>query len=130
MSNNWLYLSLEEVLLLHIKEIDRFGGSHGIRDRGLLLSAIAQAELSLFDELVYKTAYEVAATYAYHVIKNHPFIDGNKRIGILVAITFIGINGLHINTDNQELYNLAMDIAASKIDKEAVIKFFKDRINK
>lgn len=128
MNNSWLYLSLEEVLLLHKKEIDRFGGSHGIRDRGLLLSAIAQAELSLFGDLVYKNAYEVAGTYAYHIIKNHPFIDGNKRIGILAAMTFLQINDMHIQTDHEELYDLAIDIASSKIDKEAVIAFFKDRI--
>lgn len=128
MIKNWLYLSLEEILLLQKMELNRFGGSHGIRDKRLLISAIGQAELVLFDEPVYKHAYEIAAVYVYHIIKNHPFIDGNKRVGILVAITFLRINGLNVQTNNKELYNLAIDIASSKIDKQTVMKFFKDRI--
>lgn len=128
MIKSWLYLSLEEILLLQKMEIDRFGGSHGVRDKGLLISAIGQAELFLFDEPVYKHAYEIAAVYVYHIIKNHPFIDGNKRIGVLVAITFLRINNLNIHTNNKELYDLAIDIASSRIDKQTVMKFFKDRM--
>jgi len=126
--DRWLYLSLDEVLLLHKKEIARFGGSSGVRDNGLLLSALGQAELFLFGELVYKNAYEIAAMYVYHIIKNHPFIDGNKRTGILAGLVFLRINNLDLITNNEELYAFAMDIAASRITKDSVIEFFKHRV--
>lgn len=126
MDNKLLYLSFDEIIQLHKKEIDIFGGSHGIRDRNLLYSAIGQADLFLFGEPFYKDAYIIAAVYAYHIIKNHPFVDGNKRTGILVSLIFLQMNNVNLVATKDEIYNLAIDIAASRINKDDVIQFFKE----
>lgn len=79
------FLTIDQVCLFHDDAIMMYGGSVGIRDLGLLESALAQPQMVLFGEPLCKDVYEVAAAYCFHIIKNHPFIDGNKRTGMLAA---------------------------------------------
>lgn len=123
--NQIVFMLLEDVLLLHKKVMERFDSKIAlVRDRGLLESAVAQAQASAFGEYLHKDIYEMAAAYCYHIIKNHPFVDGNKRTGLLTALTFLAKNGIEINATFDELYIFALDVASSKISKEAIAKFF------
>ena len=86
------FLSVEDVLSLHEDAIDAWGGTHGIRDRGLLESAVGAAmNVALYDAAA--DVYDVAAAYAYHVAQNQPFLDGNKRAGLGAAAAFLFVNG-------------------------------------
>jgi len=89
------FLSVEDVLSLHEDAIDAWGGTHGIRDRGLLESAVGAAmNLALYDPAA--DLYDVAAAYAYHVAQNQPFLDGNKRAGLAAAAAFLVVNGVDL----------------------------------
>jgi death-on-curing protein len=108
------FLTINKIIELHKRLIDRFGGMHGIRDDNLLDSAVTYPRMlyTLGNE---KNIYLLAAAYAYHLIKNHPFIDGNKRIGTLAMITFLAMNDHDISIPNARLYELAMLTATSQI---------------
>lgn len=118
-----IFLTVQDVLAIHEEAVKNFGGLHGIRDIKLLESAVAQPEIKIFGEYACKDMYEMAAAYAYHIIKNHPFLDGNKRTGIITALTFLDANGVFIQ-ETQKLYDLALGIAASKTSKPEIAQFF------
>lgn len=80
------FFSVQEVIDIHNYTVERYGGAYGIRDQALLESAIAQPEMILFGSYIHEDIWHMAAAYAFHIIKNHPFIDGNKRAGTLTAI--------------------------------------------
>ncbi len=88
------FLALDQVVALHRMQIDQFGGSHGVKDEGLLLSALAQPESGFGDQYFHKDLYEMAAAYLFHLVKNHAFHDGNKRIAALTSAVFLQVNGL------------------------------------
>ncbi len=97
-----LFLRLEDVLELHKELIDRNGGSHGIRDQGLLESAIQQPEASFDGTYLHADLASMAAAYLYHLVENHPFVDGNKRIGFAACMAFLAINNTSVNVDLDE----------------------------
>ncbi|MCC7441864.1 MAG: type II toxin-antitoxin system death-on-curing family toxin [Bdellovibrionales bacterium] len=90
------FLTFEQVLALHKIQIEQFGGSHGVKDEGLLLSALAQPEAGFREEYLHKDLQEMAAAYLFHLVKNHAFNDGNKRIAALTASVFLQVNGLKV----------------------------------
>jgi death-on-curing protein len=95
------FLSVEDVLSLHEDAIDAWGGTHGIRDRGLLESAVGAAmNVALYDAAA--DAYDVAAAYAYHVAQNQPFLDGNKRAGLGAAAAFLFVNGIDLGDRDED----------------------------
>jgi len=116
---------MHEALKLHKKSLHMFGGIAGVRDMNLLESALAQPQMMLFGEYVYADIFQMGAAYCFHMIKNHPFLDGNKRAGLLVALSFLRKNNIEIEADQDELYLLAMHTAASQIEKEAITHFFR-----
>lgn len=122
------FLSLEEVLELHDQVIEEFGGIYGIRDRNLLESAVAQPELFIFGSYVHPEIYDMAAAYLFHIIKNHPFCDGNKRTGLVAAIIFLKINGFSLTMDFDSLYDLTIKVACSELYKEQIAAFFSKNI--
>ena len=108
-------LSKEQVIKIHNMLISQTGGSDGIRDEGLLESAL-NAPFQTFDgEYIYRTIKAKAAKLGYFLVKNHPFIDGNKRIGILVMITFLEINGVEVTCTDEELITLGLGLADGTI---------------
>jgi death-on-curing protein len=114
------FLELDEVLEIHAEQIAAFGGSPGVRDRGLLESALAQPSATAFGELLHHDLFEMAAAYLFHLVKNHAFIDGNKRTGLVAALSFLEINGVDTTVfDTDELYGLTMGVADGRIDKAA-----------
>ena len=80
------FLDVDDVLELHSAQLERYGGASGLRDRGLLESAVAQPQSSFAGQFAHEGLYEMAAAYLFHICRNHPFVDGNKRAGLLAAV--------------------------------------------
>lgn len=120
-----LFLTMEEVLEIHEDQITNYGGSLGIRDQGLLESALAQPQASFSGEYLHKDIFEIAAAYGYHLVENHPFTDGNKRLGIVSALVFLDLNGIEIEVENDILERFTLDLAAGKVAKEQLAEFFR-----
>jgi death-on-curing protein len=119
------FLTLDEALAIHADQIERYGGSLGIRDRGLLESALAMPEATYSEEEFYPTLHEKAAAYLFHLVKNHPFVDGNKRVGLAVALSFLGINDALIAATDEELVELVLGVAESRYGKPDVAVFLR-----
>lgn len=94
-----LFLTREEVLLIHADQIQKYGGDSALRDSGLLESALAQPQAAFEGQWLCKSLVEMAAAYLYHIVQNHPFLDGNKRTGTVAALVFLELNGLELNAD-------------------------------
>lgn len=107
-----IYLEKDEIILLHDEQIERFGGSYGIRDEGLLDSALS-APFQTFEGVdLYPSLVEKAARLSYGLVHNHPFVDGNKRIGAHALLSFLDVNGLPLNTDDKEMAKFFWEIAS------------------
>lgn len=119
------FLDTSHVILLHEIAITNFGGSGGIRDMNLLESAVVQPQLFLFGQYVHSDIFDMAAAYSFHSIKNHPFVDGNKRTGILSALTFLELNGIILPQNFSNLYEFALEVADSTLNKEQISDFYR-----
>lgn len=114
-------LTKTQILKMHQLLIKETGGSEGISDESLLDSAL-NAPFQMFDgQDLYKTVRAKAAQLAFFFIKNHPFVDGNKRIGTLAMIVFLEVNGIEINCTDDELINLGLGVAKGSIDNKALL---------
>jgi death on curing protein len=111
------FLTLDEVIESHAEQIAAYGGSEGIRDIGLLQSALAQPEATFGGQLLHADLFELAAAYLFHIVQNHPFIDGNKRVGLESALLFLEMNGQSIESDDDELVDLVFQTAQGKMTK-------------
>ena len=109
-----IILSIEQIILMHSMLISETGGLDGIRDKGLLDSAV-NAPFQTFGEELYKSTEAKAARLAFLLVNNHPFVDGNKRTGILAMITFLELNGTSINYTDEDLIKIGLDLAAGKM---------------
>ena len=118
---------LDEVIEIHKYQIDKYGGIEGIRDLDLLKSAIDMPRSGIGNEFFHKNIFEMASAYLYHIIKNHPFLDGNKRVAFGAMDIFLQMNGLILKADENELYKLIIDIASGKdISKFQIANFLKE----
>lgn len=122
-----LFLNLQQVQLIHARQIARFGGSTGVRDLGLLQSAIAQAPSQFSGQFLHADLHEMAAAYLFHLVKNHPFLDGNKRVALESALVFLWINGLRVRATSNELVDLVLGTISGAFDKPAIANFFRSR---
>lgn len=122
------FFTLDEVLAIHADQIERYGGSLGIRDRGLLESALAMPQASYSGEELHPSLHEKAAAYLFHLVKNHPFVDGNKRVGLAVALAFLGINDTFIAATDEELVELVLGVAESRFVKPDVAVFLRSHV--
>jgi len=121
---------LPDIRLLHNDLIARFGGMPGIRDEGLLISALAQPEATFGGELLHSTIYEQAAAYLYHLAKNHPFVDGNKRTAFAVMDIFLRMNGYKIKLTNPQIYHLVLQVVQDDMSKENLANYLEQVIEK
>ncbi len=117
-----LFPHKDEVLAIHRQLLERFGGPPGIRDEGALDSAL----LSAANRQHYEGADLAicAATYAFHLTRNHPFVDGNKRIGAAVAEIFLRLNGARLDASDDEIVTLFLGIAAGTVSRDEVEQLF------
>ncbi len=116
-------LSKRQVLLIHEQLIRETGGSQGLRDEGLLESALAAPFQSFDGEDAFPSIYQKAARLGYGLIKNHPFVDGNKRIGTHVMLVFLALNDIALSYTQEELTQIILVIAASEKKYEDLLKW-------
>ncbi len=109
-----IYLSAEQLLFLHARLVDETGGSHGVRDLKMLLSALGRPGASYETRDLYTNIYTKAAALMDSLIRNHPFLDGNKRTGIAAAAMFLRMNGYQLEATNTELEEFTLGVAQSK----------------
>lgn len=120
-----VFLTLVEVLEIHKDQIEHYGGDSGVRDLGLLQSAIAQPQATFGRQWLHKDIYAMAAAYAFHIAQNQPFWDGNKRAGLASAIVFLELNGITILDPKEKLHEAIIAIAKRKMDKEGLTEVLK-----
>ncbi len=113
-----LFLTLVEVIEIHKSQINLYGGTRGIRDISLLQSAIAQPQMSFSGEFLHADIYLMAAAYAFHICNNHPFLDGNKRVGLAASLVFLEMNGITIDDPKQKLLTAMLSMAQGKLTKD------------
>ena len=124
------YLTVDEVILIHDRLIEQSGGSNGLRDRGALESAVHQPNASFGGELLYPTIHEQAAALAFSLVNNHPFIDGNKRIGHAAMEVFLVINGYEIDADVDEQEVTFLNLAAGSVSRDQLVFWIQDHLKK
>ena len=120
-----LFLTLDEVVMIHRDQIDRYGGSPGVRDWGLLQSAVAMPAASFGGQLLHADPCEMAAAYLFHIVQNHPFIDGNKRVGAVAADVFLSLNGQLLIADEDDYADLVLAVARGETSKSAAAEFLR-----
>ncbi|MBI4596134.1 MAG: type II toxin-antitoxin system death-on-curing family toxin [Candidatus Tectomicrobia bacterium] len=121
-----VFLGLDEVIEIHDDQIKRYGGLPGVRDIDLLKSAIAMPPAGFGGEYLHTDVFEMASAYLFHIVRNHPFVDGNKRTGAVTSIVFLLMNGVELHADEDSFEKMVLSVAEGKIDKAAVAQFFKD----
>jgi death on curing protein len=123
-----LFLTLDEVVAIHRDQVERYGGSTGVRDWNLLQSAIAMPLATFGGQFLHTDLVEMAAAYLFHLVQNHPFIDGNKRVGAASSIVFLTVNEIEFRADQDELVELVLSVARGELSKSAVAEFFRAHI--
>ena len=118
-----MLLTVDEIISLHEKLIMKTGGSNGLRDRGLLESAVYSADSAFGDVEVYPSVEEKAARLAFAITGNHPFVDGNKRIGIFIMLLTLRLNGISLAYTQSELIALGFNIASNALDYSAILNW-------
>ena len=119
------FLALAEVIDIHADQLRRYGGQGGVRDLGLLQSALAQPEASFSGAWLHRDLHDMAAAYAYHLSQNHPFIDGNKRTALASALVFLELNGVSIADPKGRLKAAMLAVASGTFDKIQLAALFR-----
>jgi death-on-curing protein len=119
------FLTLDEALALHADQIDRYGGSVGVRDVGLLEAALATPQASFGGEYLHDGLAEIAAAYLFHLARNHPFVDGNKRVALAAAIAFLGLNGFWLDADPDDLADRVLRVAQGDMPKAELAEYIR-----
>ena len=123
-----LFLTLDEVVSIHRDQIERYGGSRGVRDWGLLRSAVAMPAATFGGQLLHTDLCEMAAAYLFHIVQNHPFIDGNKRVGAVAADVFLMLNGLLLTASQDDYAELILAVARGDTGKSAAAEFLRSHV--
>ena len=114
-------LSKEQVLRLHNALLETFGGTAGVRDDGLLESALNAPFATFGGQYLYPSVQAKAAQLGFGLVCNHPFVDGNKRIGMYVMLTFLEVNGIRLDCANDEVVEVGLAVASGAMDYEALL---------
>ncbi|MBU6173710.1 MAG: type II toxin-antitoxin system death-on-curing family toxin [Planctomycetes bacterium] len=122
------FLDIDHTMRLHRSLIETYGGSEGIRDVGLLHSALAMPQASFGGEFLHRDLFEMAAAYLYHLVQNHPFIDGNKRTGAAAAIIFLSMNDMDLIVEEEPLVDLVLQVACGAVGKQEVAAFMRTHV--
>lgn len=124
------FLDKNTLLIFHKDQLERYGGKQGLRDEGLLESALAQPQASFGGEYVHQYLFHMAAAYGFHICQNHPFFDGNKRTALISMYMFLYVNGYKLIADKKSLFALIMDLANGKVTKEELTEYLKKHSEK
>jgi death on curing protein len=121
-----IFLNFGEIIEIHNDQISRYGGHPGIRDIELLKSAAAIPAAGVNGDYFHTDIYQMAAAYLFHIVRNHAFVDGNKRTGAVASVVFLLLNGIELNADEESFGNTVLAAAEGKIDKAAIARFFRN----
>ena len=113
------FLGLEEIIEIHQDLFKQYGGASGVRDMGLLQSALAMPRAQFGGQFLHADLFEMAAAYCFHIVQNHAFVDGNKRTGAAAADIFLTLNGLTLHADNRTYEKVVLAIGSGQADKSA-----------
>ncbi|PKK88096.1 MAG: type II toxin-antitoxin system death-on-curing family toxin [Candidatus Wallbacteria bacterium HGW-Wallbacteria-1] len=117
------FLTLPEILEIHRDQINRYGGIPGIRDLALLKSAMAMPMATYSEEYLHTTIFEMAAAYLFHLVRNHPFLDGNKRVGAVATLIFLDLNGYEFLCPEDEFADAVIALASGDLGKAEATLF-------
>jgi death-on-curing protein len=120
------FLTLDEVLALHADQIERYRGTLGLRDLGLLKSALATPRATFGGAFLHPSLEEMTAAYLYHLVQNHPFADGNKRVGLASAIAFMGLSDRWLEAPEDEIVELVLGVGSGRVSKAEVAVFVRE----
>lgn len=119
-----LFLTFAEIIEIHDYQIEHFGGSDGLRSVELLKSAIGMPSSTFSGEYLHSSIPEMAAAYLFHLVENHPFLDGNKRVGAMASLVFLDLNGYEFDATDEQFTDLVMQVASGNMLKSDVVLFF------
>lgn len=119
------YLSVDDVLHIHRLQIEQFGGQHGVRDLGLIESAVAMPMASFGGQSLHRDIFDKASAYVFHLAQNHPFLDGNKRVAAATGIVFLKVNGQALLAPPPEYTELVLNVAQGTTQKPEIAEFFR-----
>lgn len=119
------FLRVDDVLQIHQDQIDRYGGSPDLRDPGLLASAADAPQATFNGNYLHKDIFEMAAAYLFHIVQNHPFVDGNKRTGAAAALVFLDLNGIELEIEDDTLADHVLAVAQGRVSKSEVATFLR-----
>jgi len=119
------FIPAEIVPIIHADLLQRYGGRLGIRDPKLLDSALAQPKMTAGGKFLHKTLFDKAAAYGFHICRNHPFVDGNKRVAFVLMDIFLQKNGWEITVSEEEAYLMVMQLADGKLSKTQLARWLK-----
>lgn len=117
-----IFITLFQTIFINQQQIELFGGSLGLRDQGLLEAAIEMPAQGFEDEYLHEFPFEMAAAYLFHISKNHPFLDGNKRTALNVCLTFLALNGYECTMPNKALEDFTVEVATGQNTKSQIAK--------
>jgi death-on-curing protein len=120
-----VFLTVTMTLRIHEDQIQRYGGDPGVRDLGLLESAVAMPQAGAKGQYFHTDIFEMAAAYLFHLVKNHPFADGNKRVGAMAGYVFLGLNGIAVAASEESFGDIVLAVAEGKATKSAGAEFFR-----
>lgn len=125
MTSQIYFLDLEQVLVIHTDQIERYGGSHGLRDLGLLESAIYRPQTTFGGQDLYPSIFNKAAALFQSLIMNHPFVDGNKRTATTSVLVFLETNGYSLKVAQKELVKFVLKAEKEDLDAEQISSWLK-----
>ena len=130
MTSHIAFLRVEDIQEVHRQVIQAYGGDAGLRDRGLLESAVAMPRSTFGGCELHGNLSEKAAAYFFHLCANHPFVDGNKRVAVAASELFLLINSHELVADDDALEQLALGTAGGQVSKAQVVEFFRSRVER
>ena len=122
-----VFLTLDEVLALHGDQIQRYGGGPGLRESSLLCSALGAVSATFDGRFLHQSLFEMAAAYLFYLAQNHPFVDGNKRTALASALTFLWMNDVELDADEDALTDLVLGVAAGRTTKAEIAVFLQSQ---
>ncbi len=125
MKSEPIFLTFAEIIEIHNYQIENFGGASGVRDMELLKSALGMPSATFGGTFLHPTIYEMAAAYLFHLVENHPFVDGNKRVGAMAALVFLDMNGIDFEASDEEFTAMVLRVASGKMSKAEITLFLK-----
>jgi death on curing protein len=128
MTSEPTFLTVRHVLLMHSRAIAQYGGDPGALSLDLLESAVMMPQAAFGGEYLHQGLAAMAAAYLFHLCKNHPFVDANKRVALAAAETFLLLNGRYLHATNSELVRLTLRVAEGRVPKDELTRFFEERV--